>query len=161
MGIRDALNKNPLIVVGLVVVLVIVAIWAVSSSTSGPEGVPETYYTIDEGKTWFGLDTQEAPPFAHDGGQAVRAHLYKCGDGEPFVGFLEQYSADAKAVLKEAEEMANRGEKPNIQKIQAAGTQGRQVKKPGDNAWVSAGSPAGTNVQMVKCPDGSLALRAD
>src|SRR5215210_5554852 len=90
VGIRETINKNPTqtaaITAGIIVLALILIIWqACSGGGSGTIG--KSYYTIDDGKTYFVDASNKIPPFMHEGKEAVRAHVFTCDNGKTkFVG---------------------------------------------------------------------------
>jgi hypothetical protein len=160
MGVRDAMRQRPGVVAaaaGGVIVLAVVAI-VVQLSAGRPHyttGIP-AFFSADDGKTWFTADGTSLPPFPHEGGQAVRAHVYKCG-GTEFVAYLERYTPEARAAMETARRVGAEGKMPDIGAIQRASTSGREVKKPGTGEWVPATGDFKRFGPIVtpKCPDGS------
>lgn len=117
-------------------------------------------FTIDDGATYFATDATKVPPFDYNGKPAVRARVYRCGDGKPFVAYLERYTAEglkAQQILAAAS-IAKPGSapgagQPDPRTIQLAAT-AREVKRPGDKNWVTAMGAAGGKIASVKCPNG-------
>ena len=101
MDLRRKLNDNPMITAAVVGVVIILAIWAIYHfSGGGPGGGAGSFYSVDNGASWFSRKTDDLPPFDYDGKEAVRAHIYTCGEGgKEFVGYLEKYAPEAKKVL--------------------------------------------------------------
>lgn len=120
---------------------------------AGPKVPTKGYFTVDDGQTWFADDIKKIPPFDVNGKQAVRVYLYRCGDGEPFVGHLERLTPDAKAAVEEFRKNPSRG-KSNPVPLEME-LQGREVKKPGDANWVSMKNMRDV-VEIItpKCPKG-------
>src|SRR5690242_6366191 len=47
----------------------------------------KSWYTSDNGSTWFADDLSKLPPFEKDGKTVSRVYLYSCpGETKPFVG---------------------------------------------------------------------------
>jgi len=126
-GVRGWLNKHPGVAIGAVAALlvIILAFWL------WPEPKPQSYYTTDDGKTWFTAD-RVVPPFDKGGQEAVQAVMFSCDGGAPFVGYLRRYPPDAKARLE-----AHMSD-PKNQFAMPPG--GEEVKRPGDKEWVSSNS---------------------
>src|SRR5947207_15826357 len=59
----------------------------------------KSYFTTDDGKTYFEDSADKVAPFDKDGKEAVRAHVFKCGQGAPFVGYLEKLDPKVKQRL--------------------------------------------------------------
>jgi hypothetical protein len=156
LGIRESLGKKQsLTVIAALVVLIgsVVAI-IVQARGGGMSGVAgDSYYTVDDGATYFVDSRTKNPPFDHDGKQAVRAHLFVCG-GKKVVGYLERYTPDALQALEEVKQSRMSGKPPaNIQRLQTLGTTGTELKKPGAaEKWVRASAA----MRVFRCPDGRV-----
>jgi hypothetical protein len=156
VGIRETLNKNPSITTGVTIGIIVVALVAIIWQAMGnrPDMTPpRTFYTIDDGKTWFDDEANKIPPFDAKGGQAVRCYVFRCGEkGNKFVGYLERYKPDA--ATKMAELMKKGSEDPMaMEQVQMTGM---EIKKPGDAKWVSRNTPQAEKIMAdVKCPDGT------
>jgi hypothetical protein len=106
--------------------------------------LPEAYFTIDDGKTFFAFGSENFPPFEYKGKQAVRAYVFECSAKERFVGYLERYTPEARKKM-----MAGKDAGPQTQ------IYGRELKKPGEAAWVKSGDFAAVaRVTDIKCPGG-------
>jgi hypothetical protein len=158
MGIREALNRRPklamVIGIALCAVALPIMIWANSSGVPGRAS--KAYYSDDEGKTYFADDIDKLYPFERDGKQAYRAYVYECNDGKRFVAYLARYTDSARAKITELEKKADDPEAPG-QAHQLRST-AIEVKKPGDEVWVSLFGPQGATIAShPTCPDGSTA----
>jgi hypothetical protein len=158
VGIRETIGKKKsLTVVGAVVVLVgsIVAI-IVQARSFGPGGPGDSYFTVDDGKTFFVGDSKKLPPFDEGGKQAVRAHVFECG-GKRVVGYVSRYTADALATIEEAKQARAAGRLPaNVGKLATVAQNGTEIKRPGDTKWVIGNvNTAAQKIRIFKCPDGS------
>lgn len=166
MGLRETLNRNPAIVTGGTLAIIVIAVGFIIYSTLGssaPKAPTKAYYTVDDGATYFSDDAGKLAPFDYEGKQAVKARVFKCADGKPFVAFLERYTPDAKKKLEEARASAaaSSGQQParspmDVQAIAMAAQMGLEVKKPGgDGQWFKImdiqNSP---KITRPACPDG-------
>src|SRR5580658_3503052 len=93
MGAREWLNQHPNVAIGGGGVIVILAIGMIVMQVMAgrhryPDGPPQSYFTDDDGKTFFAAPSTNVPPFDHDGQQAVSAYVFHCG-GQKLVGFME------------------------------------------------------------------------
>jgi len=160
MGIRETLNQNPGITTAGTAGIILVALGFIVYQLMGsgsPKIQTESYYTIDDGKTWFADDINKVAPFIHQGKEAVRIFIFSCDGGKTkFVPYLQKYSDEAKKKLEASREGANA--RPNFppdfvlqEEIQMTGT---LVKRPGDDKWVKQMDPASVDVTEIKCPDG-------
>jgi hypothetical protein len=147
MGVRQWFNDNArltMLAVGVIVVAAvgIVVMQVMASRPKIRSGLPDAYFSGDDGKTFFVANSTSVPPFDHKGKPAVRAYVFECG-GQRFVGYLERFNAEAhKAML-------NGSATPQHQ------IYGRELKKPGEANWIKSGDFAAVDkVSEVKCPHG-------
>jgi hypothetical protein len=158
MGIREALNRRPklaaVVGIGLCAVAVPIMIWANSSGVPGRAS--KAYYSDDDGKTFFSDDIDKLYPFDRNGKQAYRAYVYECKDGKRFVSYLARYTDGAKGKIADLER--------NTSDPEAAGQANQlrssaiEIKKPGDEKWVSQFSPQGSEIAThPACADGTTA----
>jgi hypothetical protein len=147
MGIRQLMDERPRIASGIAAAVVVAAIVAViveinANRRGYPTAVFLSYYSVDDGKTYFTDRADLIPPFDHNGQQAVRAYVYKC-DGKPFVGYLERFGAEAHAAILSG--------KPVDNYLRF----GREIKRPGDATWVKSGNlTIEGKVANITWPDG-------
>ena len=158
MGIRETLNKNPGITTGATAAIILLAVGFIIYQITGggqPGMATEAYYTIDDGKTWFADDINKIPPFDKDGKQAVKAYVYKCPGGDPFVSHLERYTPAAKKAMEAAMKSNDPNNPMVMEDVQMTGL---EVKKPGTDpvkGWVKqANAAVSGKIMELKCPDG-------
>lgn len=151
MDIRNALNRNPAIVTGSVLVLVVITLWLIfgqssSMSRSTFEGM-KAFYSDDDGQTWFTDSLVKSSPFDHNGKQAFRVYVYEC-NGVAKVRYLERVASrnDVPAVIKGGYTPPNTGSDAL-----------REIKRPGEKQWVPFGYPEAHNIRFVKCEGGGQA----
>jgi hypothetical protein len=161
LGIRETLNKNPGITTGVTAGIVVAAIgvivwqlWGGSGPGASGGGVGKQFYSDDDGATYFVDSSTKVPPFDHNGKKAVRALVFQCGDGKPFVGMLQRYTPDAKAKVEKIQS----GAKPGDVVMEDIEITGLEVKKPktGDTGWVKQTDPKAGAINRVTCPDGKV-----
>ena len=165
MSLRDALNKNPRLATGLAAGIILVAgvamLWSMMSTGGGTGtggaggGVPQRYYTIDDGKTYFPDSYDKVPPFEKDGKQAVIAKVFRDLDnkGDPFVGYLQRYSAAGKKMVEDRLKAAGGGSMAPMEGLAPP----VEYKKPGEGNWVSSSDPrAASLINDLKSPKGSV-----
>jgi hypothetical protein len=148
MGIREWTEKHPKAVVslvgaciGLTVVTLVVQVLAGRRTINTQ--VPDSFFTVDDGKTFFVASGSNIPPFDYKGQQAVGAYVFEAS-GKRFVGYLERYTPEAHELMVE-----------NKATIQTQ-ISGRELKKPGDTKWVRSDDvKAVAKVVNVLSPDGS------
>jgi hypothetical protein len=162
MGVRQRLAEKKVLGIALAALALIVGAVAIGYQVSamGPAKptAPQTFYTVDDGKTLFTDSTELLPPFDHNGKPAVRAFVYEC-NGKRFVAYLERFTDQAKRMVKELDDAvknAKPGGKPppNLVELTNARRFGREVKRPGDATWVSIGSKEAGKIMSVVPPPG-------
>ena len=128
MGAREWLNEHPKTAVGLGISVAVIAIgFVVVEIRSGrhryPSAPPDSYFTVDDGKTFFAASSDNVPPFDYHGQQAVHAYVYRCGN-QTFVAYMDRFTPKyhdavvAHGLTAEAEKW------------------GRELKRPGESKWV-------------------------
>ena len=160
MGIRQKMNENPAMTTGLTIGIIVLAIIAIlfQALHKPAETRPQTqaYFSDDDGKTWFLDDIKKMPPFDHNGKQAFRAVIIKCGDSKPRVWRLESYDPDE---LKKIQDAQANGAPHAFAALASA----MIVKAPGETDWAPfpkpGNDPAATTAyhQLMdpQCPDGN------
>lgn len=156
MGVRETLNKQPAITTGATIGIILIALIFIIVQVSGQKHVKiptKSYFTVDDGASYYTDDISLIPPYDHDGKQAVRADVYQCPSGGKFVAYLERYTADTKKVIEASR--ASGGD--DFGRSAEAMARGLEVKAPltGDQGWVSTTLPAASKIIGVTCPDGS------
>lgn len=157
MGIREKLNQHRNVTIGAACAVIGIAIVLVVLQALGgaaaEDGVitSRQFFTTDDGKTWFTDDARNVPPYTKHGKEAVRAYVYRTGDGTEFVGYLQRYSPAGKKMIEDA--LARPIEEQlDSPFIAAEGTM--QWKKPGDATWIGARDPRADQVTKVVSPKG-------
>jgi hypothetical protein len=147
MGAREWLNQHPkvtviggCVVAALAVGLIVVQVMA--GKHKYPTGVPDSYFTVDEGKTYFTASSSNIPPFDYKGQTAVSAYVFQCGS-QTFVGYLERFTP------KFHDYAVAHGITPEALRF------GREVKRPGDSKWLACNDmQKEAALEDVKCPNG-------
>jgi len=168
MGIREQLKAKK--AMGLLVGFALIVCGAVAIGyqlVGGSGGVGagpsagasgEAYFSTDEGQTYFSDDASKLAPYDYKGKTAVRAYVFQCSGIKPFVGYVERFTPDALKAQQTLDSVKDAKPGPNGPRIDARMIQlaqtGREVKRPGDKAWVPALGAAGGKVKAVKCPNG-------
>src|SRR5688572_15728049 len=103
MSIRQKMNDNPSIGIGVTAVVILIAVTIIWFQLSGgtTESPDTAFYTIDEGRTYFEGDVNQVVPFEHEGKQALRAFVYQCGNDAPFVGVVGRYNAQGRREMED------------------------------------------------------------
>jgi hypothetical protein len=154
VSVREAINKNPGIVTGVTVGVIVIVLVLIFWPQRGPKSArtpPKAYYTVDDGQTTFEDDLDKVTPFDHDGGKAVRAHVFSCNGGRTrFVGFLEKM-ADKAGTPAGGGTDAGRARR-------IAALLVKPPKNP-NAKWVAQSSPEGSAITSgIQCPEKSDAL---
>lgn len=154
MGLREKINDNSRVVAGVVVLLVLISGYVIfrQLTGSGVTGTTRAYYTIDDGATWFEDDINKAPPFMHDGKEALRAYVYSCS-GKPFVAFVEKYTPEFKRAMDAYYERMRSG-KTDPKAAAPRDPGGHMYKKPGVKEWANGMGPKTAAAVAVRCTDG-------
>lgn len=170
MSLKEKLNKRPMLV-SAVMLLVIAAAVYISVSSMRPNAgrsykPPQAaYFTSDDGKTFFVDDATKIAPFkTADGKEAVEAFVYSCdGDKDPFVAYMMRYTPEAKkgmeAAYSRSTVVGGRRKYASMQdrdQVLFASTVSAEVKQPGDSTWVGARDATKyAKVIAFDCPKGS------
>jgi hypothetical protein len=147
MGIREWSEKHPKALISLVsacigLTIVTVVVQVLAGRRTITTQVPDGYFTVDDGKTFFVASGSNIPPFDYQGQQAVSAYVFECA-GKRFVGYVERYTPEAHR------EMVENRATPATQMY------GRELKKPGENNWIKSGDlRAVAQLTDIRCPDG-------
>ena len=157
MGIRQTMNENPGVSIGVtagvILLVIIVIVWELAGGKkAGPAGaLNQTFFSTDDGKTYFADDSSKLPPFMKDGKPAYKAVVFRCGNGQPFVAHLERFTEEGKKRAEEARQKTGR----------TYGGMGMmsmlEVKKPGQPNWVRLSNETSkqwSEIMKVTCPDG-------
>ena len=155
MGIREWLEKKSGIVTGLACALVLVALvlsWQTLKAGNATNSSGRAFYSTDDGKTWFADSAANVAPFETADGVAVRAIVFSCG-GEEFVNHLEEFRPEERQEIVKirSEAEANGFDPVTVDIPQGIYTRGREVKRPGDKEWISAG-PESADLVTPHCP---------
>ena len=158
MGIRESINRNKSIGLLAGVLLLggsLVAIVMQAQATADP-GPGQSYYTVDDGKTFFTESSTKLPPFDKEGKLAYRAHVFECG-GKKVVGYISRFTQEAKDALAEAKASAGTGKPPrNVAMLAQIVTTGTEDTRPGSDKWVNASDTTrAIPIRTYRCPDGS------
>src|SRR3954470_798778 len=87
----------------LVVVILFALVWwgGAAGLGSGKTRGAQSWFTADDGKTWFADDLNKLPPFEKNGRTVSRVYLFSCDGGKTvFVGYLERFTPEGKRALQ-------------------------------------------------------------
>jgi hypothetical protein len=158
MGIREVINRHQAVVITLGTGLILSGLLAIAGfvyqTHHSVSSTGTLFYSDDDGRTWFVDDASKVPPFEHRGKQAVRAFVFRCKDGVPFVDYLSRYSDAAKAKIA-----AMAAAFPKYVVVPGVDVP-MESKKPGDSTWVAEDPTKPEYGQYIRittpvCPDGS------
>ena len=149
MGLRENINTKPGVAVGiatgLIVLAVAFAIWCGAFARGGPRTAPGSvsFFTDDDGKTFF-LDTaSKLPPFDHNGKKAYGCNVFTSDGGKTrFVAWLFRYTDEGKKRFNELKSANSGGIGPSpLECI--------EVKRPGtgDEGWMKCTLPKAMEIQ--------------
>lgn len=147
MGAREYMNQHPKVAVGGGIAIAVLAVGLIVVEVMAgrhryPSGEPVSYYTDDDGKSFFPDSADRIPPFDHNGQPAVTAYVFECG-GQKFVGYMERYSA------KWHDYVVAHGVTGDVMRY------GRELKRPGDAKWMPSGDlQKEAQLEDIKCPSG-------
>lgn len=159
MAVRESLRQSQTIGVGAAIALFIAGVGVLAYDLWPTNHVPKettTYYSDDDGKTYFEDSIYKFPPFDHNGKTAYRAVVYSSDQGK-FVGYLYRLKPSAQKKLQDAYAKAGGNQQALVGVDQLMGSDqirfaGTQLKRPGDTDWVNASprppdvhSPGGTH----------------
>ncbi|MGN6726476.1 MAG: hypothetical protein ACTHLZ_11195 [Tepidisphaeraceae bacterium] len=159
MGIREKMSsdtRNVTLGVAAIALLAVVAaayqIWPARPTV----GTAQSFYSDDDGKTYFSDSIFKFPPFDHNGKTAYRALVFKTDGGEPFVGVLQRYQPKAQKLLSDAFNQMQAGKKTagEVEGLIASEPirGGTESKLVGPNQkWRANWMPS---PQQIKTPDG-------
>ncbi len=160
MSIREMLNRNAATAKAVALALCVLGVGAIGyqAMSAGPAERPvtdEAFFTVDEGATWFADEADKLSGFEHEGKPAYRAHVYRPVGGEPFVGYIERLTPEARSKL---EGLSPNPKDRDQSAVNAILLTGREIKKPGDTRWLKATDPGVSKVLDIRAPDGSTDL---
>jgi hypothetical protein len=172
-GIREVMNRHRLATTVAAAAVVLLAAGFIAYQL--PESPPphrtvstQDFYTTDDGQTWFRGPINKAVPFEHEGKEAVRAYVFRCG-GTEFVGYLERLTStamkqiqdtDARAAAVATRPAVKGAPPPNVradmirsETLFQISMYGRELKRPGETEWVYVRDmQRSTAIQQPKCP---------
>jgi hypothetical protein len=150
MGLREKMNENPKVSMGIAIGIVVLAlVWLIFSLMPGSaepakkSGPVKCYLSEDDGKTYFpGERNVSLPAQGPSGKDAYIAHVYEDGYGKKVVGWLEKYTDEGNKMIKSGN-------------ISRQFENERLVKKtgPANKKWVSISSDEGLKIARPPDPD--------
>ena len=130
--LQDWLNKHSTLAAGIAVLgLVVAGVLFTRYSGSCNEGlvVTQSYYSDDDGKTYFADDMNRVVPFDHNGKPAVLAYVYRTGS-ETKVHYLERFTPEGQKLAEQSLKM-----KHEIAFPDDVAASVREYKRPGETTW--------------------------
>jgi hypothetical protein len=164
MEIRKLIQGKPIAGMGLGAVLLLVAgvILAKQLWPQKKADLSQSYFTDDDGASWYADSGHLVPPFDHNGKTAVFAQVFSYANGtKQFCAYMTRYSASAKRTLDAAiADARSRGLSPDTVSLfqdRSFMQSAIEVKKPGaGNQWINQSDPGAIDVISVHAPDGSV-----
>ena len=157
MGVREKVSANPRTAIAIAATVVVIGLGIIyfrwPAAASG-RGMPEKMFlSTDDGKTFFVAPAEPLPPFLRDGKTAYRAYVFTCDGGKTtWVGYLERYSEQAKALMKEMRKNQATAGGPPV--VPLGLLDGIEVSRPGEQQWVRQSDTArATKVTSIYCPN--------
>ena len=165
MGIRDRLGGgNSVVGVGTAAALLVAAgivfFWYYESQAGNrPPNPNVSFFSDDDGQTFFRDSAYKFPPMDHDGKTAYVALVFDDGQ-KKFVGYLVRYTPEARKQIQDAYDNPNPGESAGMAALRVIHSpdvryRGTEMKRVGDQKWVPA---AQVGIPSVNCADGTPAL---
>lgn len=133
--LREFLKRNDKVVTVAVGVLVVaIAGWAIlthgPSQTATDQAGEGTFFTTDDGATYFKGSADQVPPFDVNGKTAYGAHVGTGDGGVTKVYYLDRFTPKARDVMVRL----NTGKPVDPGEMKLLGT-GREYKRVGENQW--------------------------
>lgn len=145
MGVRETLNRKPALAAGTAIVFIAAAVYVLTvTNRAVPSRLTRSFYTDDNGKTYFVDDIDKVTPFDHNGKEAFRAYVYRFGDGKPFVAYMSRHTDGARAKIAELSGQARDPEAEAM--LHQLRNTGVEVRRPDQTKWVPLFSAAGEQV---------------
>ncbi|MDB5324796.1 MAG: hypothetical protein JWM57_365 [Phycisphaerales bacterium] len=144
MSVRDLFEKHKTAVSVVACIAVAAGVIAVVMQMSSQFGSPVpqgSFYTVDDGVTYFAEREVRIPPFDYNGKPAVRAHVGRQSDGKLKVFYVERLKPDARAAVVKL-----RANQPTTNAEMEALAKGVEVKVPGEEKWRTFADPAGKSM---------------
>jgi hypothetical protein len=166
MGVREKINAKKSLGYGLSIAFILVAA-SVLAYTQWPEhrfAGKTSFYSDDDGQTWFIDSIYKSTPFDHNGKQAYRAVIYSCENGKTkFCAYLMRDRPEDKKRLDDAvAQAAQQGNPPSsVALFEDKGIiNDMEIKQPGPgHDWVPSLSSKATNeinTSLAPHADGTL-----
>ncbi|MEM7809505.1 MAG: hypothetical protein AAF561_15460 [Planctomycetota bacterium] len=170
MAVRETIQQfsGPSAVIALAVIIGSV-LWMTIRHQSQPDGpvvisITESYFTVDDGETYFAAAANQIPPIIVEGEEAVVAYVFRI-DGQEQAVYLEKFSEEGKATLtappeEPAESIEDQMERDLMETPYEPAPSGRFLKPARDaNAqWVPAESKEGIEIIRSAAESGRRVL---
>lgn len=172
MKLRDWMNNNSAVVtIGAVVILILSLGYIVFSSrgrSSGPRVIDVYFYDLNAQKL-FTAKSDAIPPIETESGPAtggapagVRAYVFACNDcgneNDRFIGWLEMYTPEAKALLSQPAAETPEQAAEREMRMYEVWENGQLIRAVEGGQWVRANSQEAINITSQiesKCPGGA------
>lgn len=170
MGLREKLNENPAITTAVAAGIILLALiyigWSLlpGGGATASADDEQFWYTTDNGQSWEPGTYFDIYEPGDDGQEQVRVYLFKWEeDGEPFIGWMERMTDDAKKTYREMQSAGEGGDPMMMMGPEDMEMTGKLVAKPpanpGDNVrWVPAMSEQGMEIAQPPTRNGERAI---
>jgi hypothetical protein len=157
VGLRETISRNQTAVVAITCIVIVGAVIAiiVHARDFGPASVGDSYFTDDDGTTFYAATSTDDLTYGKDGQPLVRAHVFECG-GKRVVGYLSRFPPESVKIAQEAKADKAAGRPLNVAKVTSIARAGIEIKRPGEKTWVKdSDAVRASQIRKFKCPDGS------
>ncbi len=163
MGIRETVNRSPVVasvVIGVVVVTAVSLTFLLGGGGGGGSAASEDtgkrYFTVDDGKTYFAADATNIPPFTYEGKTAWRVRVFRCSGGQETVSHVERYNEAELARIRAIDKGTIKQPAKAMEYLDGANA--LEVKKPGDAQWLRRTPQTASRfleITRPRCPSAS------
>jgi hypothetical protein len=146
MALREAMEKYRTTAIAVAAGMILITLLSVWHSLAPPKKMStQSFFSTDDGKTFFADSSSRIPPFDHDGKPAYGCYVFTNDGGKTkYVGWLFRYTDEGKRRLEQS-------------RTHPGGVVGSsiyeciEVKAPGtgDHGWLPCNNPEAARIQRV------------
>lgn len=159
MNVREWLNRNSVVAMIVVIVVLILALAYLIRTNVGRdfEEPAEWFYCLDT-RQLFGAEPSSMPPIESPWrGEAVSAQVYYCGScrGEPIIAYLKKLDEQVKQQIEAKRQAVREGRGDQVQSVDTMTLEMTTlVSRPDEINWLLSASPQGRQVTAFRpeCP---------
>jgi hypothetical protein len=155
MQLRELIEKNKKVVLAILPVVVLASLllgWHNLHRDDLTGSISRTFFSDDDGKTYFAEDASKGLSFDHDGKPAYRAFVYHSGSRGTYVGLLARPCGDDSPTQNTHRPVTHVPVPTGGAKTIPVAF---DIKKPGDAKWVVNSSPDGQAMARAAEEDGA------